>query len=147
VLGETSRAWKDWVNKYTRTLSPGASACVSLWLTCGRPKAQQSPIVAPTLSPIHRLTAWIQPRTWITSSRTSRWQRKQRNRQNEGEERKRETKWNAFDWVIQFVCMTLRQKQDSHFTMMSHYNANMNNRKTAEKYILLRQSNSVPLKK
>lgn len=40
--------------------------------TCGSPTAQQIPIVAPMLSPIHKLTAWIQPRTWIMPSKVSR---------------------------------------------------------------------------
>lgn len=31
--------------------------------TCGSPTAQQIPIVAPMLSPIHRFTACMQPRT------------------------------------------------------------------------------------
>lgn len=56
-------------------------------ITCGSPMAQQSATVIPMLSLIHKLTAWMQPRTWIFSCRVSRW-RKKRRRRVELEEKK-----------------------------------------------------------
>lgn len=49
-----------------------------LSITWGRPMAQQSATVIPMLSLIQRLTAWMQPRTWIFSSRAARWYTEQR---------------------------------------------------------------------
>lgn len=49
------------------------SRCLEFLITCGSPMAQQSPTVFPMLSLIQRLTAWMQPRTWISSCRVSRW--------------------------------------------------------------------------
>lgn len=67
---EISKAgWAIWQDTFLLSAS-----CFSHFsITWGSPTAQQRATVIPMLSPIHRLTAWMQPRTWILSCRLSRW--------------------------------------------------------------------------
>lgn len=64
--------WASWQDTFI------TSGFAHFSITWGSPMARQTATVIPMLSPIHRLTAWMQPRTWMLSCRLSRWYTQQR---------------------------------------------------------------------